>query len=91
MKIIKEPWIDYRGNETESLCLDTGEEYTISELIALLQAAEKEFGDKKIDIYNMSDNSLRGFSRICLNHNYDEREKYGHDCYDEGTVSICVL
>ena len=91
MKVIKEPWIDHRGNATESLYLDTDEEYTISELIALLQAAEKEFGDKKIDIYDMSNDSLRGFSRICLNREYDEREKYGPDCYDEGTVSICVL
>lgn len=88
MKIIEEPWEDLRGNETIALSLDKEEQYTISEFIELLEEAKKKFGDKTILFHEMNTNIIGGFSHVYLNHGFDEREKYGEDCYAEDTICI---
>lgn len=46
MKIIEEPWVDFRDNETIALSLDKDGLYTVSEFIELLEEVKKRFVDK---------------------------------------------
>ena len=88
MKIIEEPWIDFSDKNTIALSLNKEEQYTISEFIILLEEAKRRFGDKQILFHEMNSNTIGGFSHVYLNHGYDEREKYGEDCYEDDTICI---
>ena len=88
MKIIEEPWFDFDDSETVALSLEKDGQYTISELIELLESAQEKFGDKKILIHDMNSNIIGGFSHIYLHHGFDERENYGEDYYEDD--SICI-
>ena len=74
-------------SKLEELAQKDGQ-YTISELIELLESAQEKFGDKKILIHDMNSNTIGGFSHIYLHHGFDEREKYGEDYYEDD--SICI-
>lgn len=88
MGITKESWTDFRGNKTVALALDKETQYTISEFIELLEEAKKIFGDKVILIHDMNNDIISGFSRVYLNHGFDEREKYGEEYYEDDTICI---
>lgn len=88
MKIIEEPWVDFRNNETIALSLGKDDLYTISEFIELLEEAKKRFGDKQMLFHDMNSNTLGGFSHIYLNHGYDMREEYGENYYEDDTICI---
>lgn len=88
MKLIEEPWEDLDGSKTVALSLDKDEQYKISELIELLKTAQEKFGDKTILIHDMNSDAIGGFSHVYLHHGYDERERYGENCYEEDCICI---
>ena len=89
MKIVEQDWTDFRGKDSVALSLDKEEQYTISDLIKLLESAKEKFGDRTIMI--QANRSAYGFKHVCFNHEYDEREKYGESAYDEAFVSLFLF
>ena len=71
MKVMKEPWIDFDGAQTEALTLDIIRQYTISEFITLLEEAKRKWGDKTIFIHDMNNNCIGGFSTVYLHKKFD--------------------
>ena len=65
--IKEQDWVDFYGNNTKALYLETEGQYTISEFIELLQAAKERFGDKTILIPDRNDDIIGGFSHVYLN------------------------
>ena len=65
--IKEQDWVDFYGNNTKALYLETEGQYTISEFIELLQAAKERFGDKTTLIHDMNDDIICGFSHAYLN------------------------
>lgn len=87
-QIIEISWKDSLENETTALYLDTEEQYSISELIALLEAAKEKFGDKKVLIHEQNSGIIGGFSHVYLKKGFDEREKYGENYYEDDMICI---
>lgn len=89
LKIIEDKnWKDFGGGKTEALSLDIDELYSISEFIILLEEAKKRWGDKKVVIHGITDDTIGGFSTIYLNKGYDYREEYGEDYYQDDKICI---
>ena len=87
-KVIKFPWKELDGSETEAIELNVDRQYTISDLIQLLKEAKKLWGDKEVLIHESNLDIIGGFGTLYLHHGFDHREECGEQNYMDDTICI---
>lgn len=74
-------------HESESICGDKEDQYTVSDLIALLEKAKELWGDQKVLVYDSTWGSACGFSDVCAMLDPDESACSGKPILD----AICII